>query len=126
MSDDKVREWSEQYNEITENPPADGTILQTVDGGPARLTVEIVDGSPPFIYGRIYVPEIVGVKLGWFLQGMDTESYHGWKCILMPRARAELIKKIGLDGDTVTVKSLRLVRTSKSGKSYLCEVKDYE
>lgn len=126
MSDDKGREWSEQYNAIVESPPIDGTILTTVDGSPAKLTVELIDGAAPFIYGRIYVPEIVGIELGWFLQGVDMETYHGWKCILMPRARAELIKKVGLNGDTVTVKSLRLVRKSKSGKSYLCEVKDYE
>lgn len=126
MCEDKVREWSEQYNTVVKNPPVDGTILKTVDGSLAKLTVEIVDGSAPFIYGRIYVPEIIGIELGWFLQGIDVETYHGWKCILMPRARAELIKKIGLDGDTVTVKSLRLIRKSKSGKSYLCEVKDYE
>ncbi len=123
--DNKVLEWSQEYNEIIKNPPADGSILTTVDDSLVKLTVEIVDGSPPFIYGRIYVPEIVGVELGWFLQGAEMETYHGWKCILMPRSRAELIKEIGLDGDTVLVKSLRLVRKSKSGKSFLCEVKDY-
>ena len=125
MSENTVRDWSEQYNAVTENPPIDGAILTTINGGLVKLTVAIVDGAAPFIYGRIYVPEIVGVELGWFLQGVDVESYHGWKCILMPRARAELIKEIGLDGDTVLVKSLRLIRKSKSGKSYLCEVKDY-
>ncbi len=126
MCEDKGREWSKKYNAITENPPADGSILVTVDGSLAKLTVEIVDGSAPFIYGRIYVPEIVGAKLGWYLQNVDMDTYHGWKCILMPRARADLIKKVGLDGDTVLVKSLRLVRKSQSGKSFLCEVKDYE
>ncbi|KKM76330.1 hypothetical protein LCGC14_1381260 [marine sediment metagenome] len=126
MCKDKEAVWSQQYNEVTENPPEDGEILVTVDGSLAKLTVEMVDGAAPFIYGRIYVPEIVGIELGWFLQGADVETYHGWKCILMPRARAELIKRIGLNGDTVLVRSLRLIRKSKSGKSYLCEVKDYE
>jgi len=126
MSDDKGREWSEQYNAVVSKPPADGTILTTADGSLAKLTVEIVDGAAPFIYGRMFVPEIVGAELDWFLQDTEMETFHGWKCILMPRARAELIKKKGLDGDTVTVKSLRIVRMSQSGKSYLCEVKDYE
>ncbi len=126
MCDDKVSEWSKKYNEVIKNRPVDGSILVTVDGSLAKLTVEIVDGSAPFIYGRLYVPEIVGIELGWFLQGAEVETYHGWKCILMPRARADLIKKIGLSGDTVLVKSLRLVRESQSGKSFLCEVKDYE
>ncbi len=126
MCDDKVLEWSKKYNEVIKNRPVDGSILVTTDGSLAKLTVEIVDGSAPFIYGRLYVPEIVGIELGWFLQGAEVETYHGWKCILMPRARADLIKKIGLSGDTVLVKSLRLVRESQSGKSFLCEVKDYE
>ncbi|KKN01675.1 hypothetical protein LCGC14_1125400 [marine sediment metagenome] len=126
MCDDKVLEWSKKYNEVIKNRPVDGSILVTVDGSLAKLTVEIVDGSAPFIYGRLYVPEIIGIELGWFLQGAEVETYHGWKCILMPRARADLIKKIGLSGDTVLVKSLRLVRESQSGKSFLCEVKDYE
>ena len=126
MCDDKVLEWSKKYNEVIKNRPVDGSILVTTDGSLAKLTVEVVDGSAPFIYGRLYVPEIVGIELGWFLQGAEVETYHGWKCILMPRARADLIKKIGLSGDTVLVKSLRLVRESQSGKSFLCEVKDYE
>ena len=126
MCDDKVLEWSKKYNEVIKNRPVDGSILVTTDGSLAKLTVEIVDGSAPFIYGRLYVPEIVGIELGWFLQGAEVETYHGWKCILMPRARADLIKKIGLSGDTVLVKSLRLVRESQSGKSFLCEVEDYE
>ena len=126
MCNDKGREWSERYCEITENPPIEGSILKTIDGSPAKLIVELVDGSAPFIYGRIYVPEIVGIELGWFLQGAEMDTFHGWKCILMPRARAELIKKVGLNGDTVMVKSLRLIRQSRSGSSYLCEVEAYE
>lgn len=125
MHSDEVSKWSAQYNETLENPPEEGAILVTLDGSPVRLTVEIKDGSPPFIYGRMYVPEIVGVKLGWYLQSEGIDTYHGWKCILMPRARGDLTKKVGLDGDTVLVKSLRMIRKSQSGKSYLCEVHEY-
>lgn len=125
MSSDEASNWSAQYNETLEKPPEPGAILVTLDGSPVRLTVEIKDGSPPFIYGRMYVPEIVGIKLGWYLQNEKVDTFHGWKCILMPRARGDLIKKIGLDGDMVLVKSLRMIRKSQSGKSYLCEVHEY-
>ncbi len=125
MCNDIEKNWSERYNETVNNPPADGTILKTLGGGSAKLAVEIVEGSPPFIYSRIYVPEIIGAELGWYLQSEDQDTYHGWKCILMPRARAELIRKIGLSGNTVMVKSLKIVRKSQSGKSFLCEVEEY-
>jgi hypothetical protein len=125
MCSENAADWSKAYNETLKNPPESGAILGTLDGTPVKLTVEIVGGSPPFIYGRIYVPETVGVELGWYLQSEGMDTFHGWKCILMPRARADLVKKIGLDGDTVMVKSLRLIRASKSGKSFLCEVHEF-
>ena len=121
----EVQEWSERYNAVINNPPKEGDILSSASGEPAKLIVELNEGMPPFIYGRAYVPEIVGVDVQWYLQEGDMDSYHGWKCILMPRARAELIRKIGLTGDTVEVKSLRVVRPSQSGKSLLCEVAEY-
>ena len=125
MHNDEASDWSTAFNAIQENPPEPGAILVTIDGAPAKLSVEITEGQPPFIYGRIYVPEIVGAPLGWYLQGEEMESFHGWKCILMPRARADLIKKIGLSGETVMVQSLRLIRKSQTGKSFLCEVHQY-
>ena len=121
----ELQNWSEQYNQVIDNPPKEGDVLSTLNGEPAKLNIELVEGSPPFIYGRAYVPEIVGSEIAWCLQSETIESYHGWKCILMPRARGELIRKCGLTGDTVIVKSLRVVRPSQSGKSLLCEIGEY-
>ena len=123
MSD--VNEWSERYNEVTNNPPKEGDVLTTFSGGPAVLTVELNEGAPPFIYGRAYVPEIISDDVRWCLQEENVSSYHGWKCILMPRARTELLRRIKLDGDTVNIVSLRVVRPSQSGKSLLCEVAEF-
>lgn len=120
------QDWSDKYNEITSNPPQDGAILRTIDGTPVKLIVEIKAGASPFIYARAYVPEILGVELAWFLQNEDQESFHGWKCILLPRARTELIKKVGLnDANVVFVDSLRVIRQSNTGMALLCEIHNY-
>ena len=123
MSD--VNEWSEKYSEITNNPPKEGDVLTTFSGNPAVLVVELKEGTPPFIYGRAYVPEIISEDVRWCLQEENTNSYHGWKCILMPRARSKLLRKVKLDSDTVNVNSLRVVRPSQSGKSLLCEISEF-
>ena len=119
-----LAEWSQQYKNIVDSPPINGAILKPIDGL-AVLIVETQDGKPPFIYGKAFVPEIPDIDPGWYLQNDEHKSHHGWKVILMQRARAELIKKIGLDGDTVRVKSLRIIKQSQSGKSLLAEVHEY-
>jgi len=120
-----IETWSKEYDELMKNKPSTGDILTTSDGSKAVLTIELLDKSPPFVYGRAYVPEVVGAHLGWFLQGGDSPDVHGWKCILMSRARTELIAKLGMSHDTVEVVSLRVVRESQSGKALLCEVCEY-
>jgi len=119
-------DWSQEYDSYISNPPKDGDILEasTPDAG-VLLVVELKEDNPPFIYGKAYVPEIVGHPLGWFLQDPSSQNYHGWKCILLPRARTELIRKFGLQSEEMVVKSLRVVRPSQSGKSLLCEVHEY-
>jgi hypothetical protein len=119
-----LAEWSEKYQMAVNNPPDTGAILRPVDGD-AILVVEAQEGKPPFIYGKCYVSEVPEVEPGWYLQSDENKSHHGWKCILMSRARASLIGSIGLTGDTVKVKSLKVVKQSQSGKSLLCEVHEY-
>jgi len=119
-----LAEWSQKYREVTESKPEIGTILKSVDGD-AVLNVELNDGQPPFIYGKASVPELTDIEPAWYLHDDNHRSHFGWKCILMPRARAELIKRQGLDGDTVKVKSLRVIKYSQSGQSILCEVNEY-
>lgn len=120
-----LQDWSAEYDRLIQNPPGEGDILESADDSKVVLVIELKDNSPPFVYGRAYVPEIVGAKLGWFLQSAESQGFHGWKCILMPRARTELIQRCGLQAEVVEVKSLKVVRLSKSGKSLLCEVHEY-
>lgn len=122
----EVSEWSDQYQANLDNPPEDGSILRTLDGTPARLDIEVSEGKPPFVYGRVYVPCIVGEPVGWFLQSVESKAAHGWKCILLPKAREDCLKRCGVKNSIIPVKSLRVVRKSKSGSSLLCEVHEYE
>ena len=117
--------WNEQYDELIKNPPKAGDILVSVDDSKVILAIDTVEGSAPFIRGCAFVSEIVGSKLGWFLQSVDSVGFHGFKCILMPRARTELIRRLGLKNEVVEVTSLRVVKLSQSGKSLLCEVAEY-
>jgi len=119
-----LAEWSHKFKEVSDNPPAIGSILKSINGE-AILTVEIHDDKPPFIYGKAFVPEITDLEPAWYLQDEDHHSYHGLKCILMARARADLIKQKGLTGNTVKIKSLRVIKYSQSGQSLLCEVENY-
>jgi hypothetical protein len=129
MSNDN-QQWAANYTKISETPPAEGTILRAQDDAPVKLTVELKDGASPFIFGRAFVPDLFGTELGWYLQGADSKSYHGWKCVLLPNARTKLIKRVGLgteiDGEIIIlVKSLKVIRQSHSGHSLLCEVHEY-
>lgn len=120
-----MAEWVDKYNEALDTPPVAGAILTSENGEPVKLVVEIQEGQPPFVYGRAHVPEVVQENVGWFLKDGDIGNFYGWKCILLPRARAELLKKCPIVEETVSVQSLRVIRQSKSGKSLLCEVSTY-
>ncbi len=121
-----LRAWSKEYDTHVKNPPKEGDILTTPSSDTmVALVVELKEDNPPFIYGRAFVPEIVGASLGWFLQHDVDENFHGWMCIILPRARTELIRKFGLQNPTIYVKSLRMVRESQSGKALLCEIHEY-
>jgi hypothetical protein len=117
--------WKESWQKHTDNPPKPGDILKAYGDVPARLDIELQDGKPPFVYGRVYVPCIVGHELGWFLQPADSTNAHGWKCILLPKAREEALRKLGMTKPTVAIKSLKVIRKSQTGGSLLCEIAEY-
>ena len=126
MTDESaIQLWGEEFDELIKNPPKLGDVLTSMDGSPVVLAIELKDKSPPFVYGKAYVSEIVGDPLGWFLQSAESVGFHGWKCILMSRARAQLIQKCGLLSEVAEVKSLKVIRYSASKKSILCEVHEY-
>jgi hypothetical protein len=118
-------DWAVEYEKLMSNPPAPGAILKAYGDSMARLNIELVADKPPFVYGLAFVPCIVGKPLGWFLQAIDSEGAHGWKCILLPKAREEAIRKLGLKTKVVPVKSLRVIRMSNSKNSLLCEINEY-
>jgi len=114
-----------KYQNVINTPPGAGDILTTIDGSPIVLTVQVEEEKPPFIYGRAYVSEVLSSSLGWYLRGSDDDRAVGWKCVLMTKARREALKNCTVDGDRIYVKSLKVVRTSSSGNSLLCEVNEY-
>ena len=117
-----MSEWHEDYDLAINNPPKEGDILVAREGL-ALLKIELNEGNPPFIYGKVNVPEIVGTTPKWYLQGEnDGDKFRGWRCIILPRARTELAKKFGLGSETMLVESLRVIRPSQSKKSLLCEI----
>lgn len=122
----EVKEWNSKYNEHLNNPPQPGTVLRACgDAVMARIDVDIEQGKPPFLYGRAYVPCVVGEPLGWYLQSKENTSAYGWKCILLPKAREEAIRRLGLEQPVMEVYALKVVRKSQSGNSLLCEIAEF-
>lgn len=119
-------EWLTAYKEFQQKLPEAGTILLPYnEGDQARLDVELAENKAPFIYGRVYVRCLVNTPVGWYLQSFGSKDNFGLKCILMPKARDELIRRVAVEGLSIPVKSLRVVRPSNTMKSLLCEVAEY-
>lgn len=109
--------WTEEYQLALNTPPEPGTVLRTFDGGEIKVSMELTEGRPPFVYGIAYVSNIFGSPIGWFLHPKESKQFHGWKVIFLPRARQEYIK-----GNRPPVMALKVIRKSDSGKSLLCEI----
>ena len=122
---EKIQQWTNEYQNYLDNPPPPGTILRAYGDFDARLDLELHDGKPPFLYGRAYVPCIVGNPLGWFLQPFDSSAAYGWKCILLPKAREDALRRLGVKSNRLKVKALKIVRQSATGQALLCEVEEY-
>jgi len=118
--------WAEKFDATLSVLPGEGAILEAYGGGTARLNIELNEGKEPFIYGRAYVPSIVGQPIGgWVLHDYDSKNTSGIKVILLPRARDEVLRRYGAPAGTVPVLSLRVVHLSRSGKSLLAEVAEW-
>lgn len=127
MNNTNLSEWNTKYGEYLNNPPEPGTVLRAFgEGELARIEIDIEQDKPPFLYGRAYVPCVVGQPLGWFLQSKENTTSYGWKCILLPKAREEAIRRRGLNEPMMTVYSLKVVRQSQSGQSLLCEIAEFD
>lgn len=122
---EKVQKWTNDYQHYLDNPPPAGTILRAYGDEDARLDLELHENKPPFLYGRAFVPCIVGEPLGWFLQPFDSSAAYGWKCILLPKAREDALRRLGVKSSRLKVKALRIVRYSATKQAILCEVEEY-
>ena len=119
-----LSDWSDKYRNVLANIPKEDDILTSLTGE-AILFVEVGEGKPPFIYGRAFVPELPELEPEWRLQDSDHLTHLGLKCILMPKARAEVLRRCPIVEDKVKIKSLKVIRASQTNKSLLCEVAEF-
>lgn len=122
---EKVQQWTNDYQNYLDNPPEIGTVLRAYGDEDARLDLELNEGKPPFLYGRAYVPCVVGQPLGWYLQPFDSNAAYGWKCILLPKAREDALRRLGVKSNRLKIKALKIVRYSATGQAILCEVAEF-
>lgn len=117
-------EWQQRYKDTVNQKPETGTVIRTLDGEPLRINIEMTVGRTPFLYTLLYVPCVVGCELGWYARSIKDTTIHGWKAILMPRARDVIINNPGIPADRswVGVQSVKIVRASQQGKSLLVEI----
>ena len=124
-------EWREEYQYMLDNPPESGDFLlpkvrpDESDSALVKLEIECVPGRPPFIFARAYVPNIVGERPNWYVHDKASKACHGWKAVLHPKSRDEVIRKFGIKDVYVFVKRLRVIRKSVTGQSLVCEVDEW-
>ena len=76
------QQWAKEFDTQLANLPGEGAILEAYGGGTARLNIELVEGKDPFIYGRAYVPSIVGQPIsGWVLHEYDSSKRSVLPCL---------------------------------------------
>lgn len=125
MTPEQIAEWRREYDEFKNNPPDSNCYLDTIDKTPVKLEIECQQGDRIRIFARAYLPQVVGSEIDWFVRSITDNNWTGWKCVLMPRARNEVIQRFGIASAFVGVKSLKVVRRSKSEGSILCEIHEW-
>lgn len=120
-------DWHTRYKAVINNKPSPSTILRSMDGKPVRINIELTSGRTPFLYALLYVPTVVESEIGWFARSIEDRSIHGWKAILMPRARDVIINHPDIPADRkwVGVEAIKVIRESQCGKSLLVEIQNY-
>jgi len=118
-------EWYKEKEFWRQHPPTEGDYLRTESGKKARLEIHTEQGQRPFIFGRVFLPIVIGSVLSWYLRDENDESQWGAKCILLPKSIEQVEKRGLLTGKILLVKELRVCRPSQSGNSFLCEVAEW-
>lgn len=120
-----IDEWRAAYRELANTAPVE-RFLVTSDGSPIRVDINCVEGKPPFMYTKAFIPNIVGGTLDWYAQREGDEDIIGWKVILLPKARDEAMRHFDITQPYGLVTKIRIVRMAESGKSLLGEVASWK
>lgn len=119
-----IEEWRQEYTRLSANAPLD-TVLETDDGSPIRVEIELQLAKPPFLFTRAYIPNIVGARLGWFAQKKGDVNSHGWKLVLLPKSRDEAVKRYGIARNTIYVQRIKVIKMSGTQRSLLGEITEW-
>lgn len=102
------------FQTLKRKQPEHGDVLISLTGKPVVLTEEQREENGKIKKG-IFCRTLVSVEQGgWFL----TDEGVGLVCMIMPESQATLVRN---DVGQYTVKSLRVVRYTASGRALLCE-----
>lgn len=119
----QVADWLLEYTDFINEDPRQGTIITTHTGEPVLIRCSMPPGQMPFFSAKIYVPKMACSPVDWFAHGVSSQSDFGWRAILVPPAREEIIRrKAVLQNQTALVRALRVAGVSNSRKSVLVSV----
>lgn len=121
-----ISEWIAERELLLQNPPMEGDFLRTIDGSQIKLEVLCLPNVFPLVFARAYLPQRIGESLSWYVRSVADRATFGTKCIVLPASLDVIMRKGGLSQDVFLVKELRVVRPSKSKKSFLVEVSEWE
>jgi len=118
--------WQQEYDLARQNLPTEGVILTSNDPQKmVKLNIVLTEGMPPFIYCLLFLPCIVGQPPKWAARNIDDDTPHGWKGILLSKARDLVIRKHGLSNPVVPVKSIKIVRAGHANDCLLIEINEF-
>lgn len=119
-------QWCKDYEQARQNPPSEkGTIIQTMDGSPCVVHIELPEGKQPFYYAILYLTSICSAPVGWYARSVTDKSnqrLEGIKCIFMSQSRNKLLREKGIAKLEIAVDRFQIHHVSESGKSILVEL----
>lgn len=114
------QQWLAEYTDFVNSEPEKGTIITSYTGEPILINCSMPAGAMPFFSAKIYVPKMSCSPVDWFGHGISDRADFGWRAVLVPFAREEVIRrKIIQPNLTASVRALKILGISNSGKSVL-------
>lgn len=117
-----VGQWLDEYEEFMKQDPPHGLLISTYEGEPVRINCELKPGSMPFLSAKIYVPKMTCSPIAWFAHGLSSRADFGWRAVLVPQAREEVIRKHIIRDNIAPVGALKVHGKSASGKCILVSI----